>query len=80
MTTRDQESIVVTFDGRYLSYEQDGQLVRIPAISGNPANQNPGTDQSIPNRGLIPVGTYNVRQSEYQNRDIEGVSWLEDIA
>jgi hypothetical protein len=28
--TNQTSSIIVTFDGKYLSYEQDGQLVKIP--------------------------------------------------
>jgi hypothetical protein len=76
MTAQD-DKIIVTFDGEYLSYEQDGQLVKIPAFSGQPGYQNPNENQDDKNYGLLPTGTYNVKQSRYQNRDTENISWLE---
>ncbi len=77
--TNQTSNIIVTFDGKYLSYEQDGQLVKIPAFSGKPGYQNPDENQDDKNHGLLPTGTYNVKQSEYQNRDIEGIGWIEDV-
>ena len=53
----------------YLSYEQDGQSVKILTFSGQPGHQNPEENQGDTNKGLLPSATYNVKQSEYQKMD-----------
>ncbi len=39
--TNKNNQVIVRFDGKYLSFEEDGKLIEIPAISGNPSYQDP---------------------------------------
>ena len=65
MTT--SNNTIVTFDGKYLSYtDQEGNLVKIPAISGRVDYQDPQY-QNLEDKGSLPEGTYYVKQDEYQN-------------
>ncbi|MFT7098697.1 MAG: hypothetical protein ACJAS6_000562, partial [Rickettsiales bacterium] len=66
------QSIVVNFDGQYLSYtDLNGSLVRIPAISGRDGYQNP-QHQGLADQGTLPSGTYYVNQGAYQQIDFYG--------
>lgn len=58
---------IIRFDGRYFSYtDLNGNLVQIPAISGNGEKQN-SDFQNLINKGPIPEGLYDVRQTQYDN-------------
>jgi hypothetical protein len=59
------QTVIIRFDGNYFSYtDNNGNLVRIPAISGATSSQN-SQFQNVVNKGPIPEGLYNV--SKYQN-------------
>ena len=62
------QTVIIRFDGNYFSYaDKNGNLVRIPAISGATNSQNSQV-QNVVDKGPLPEGLYNV--SKYQNIDL----------
>ncbi len=60
------QTTVVKFDGYYLSYtDTNGNLVKIPAISGDVNYQDPAF-QNLINKGMLPQGSYEVKQENFQ--------------
>ena len=61
------QTVIIRFDGNYFSYtDNNGNLVRIPAISGKTSSQN-SQFQNVIKSGPLPEGFYDVKQSDYQN-------------
>lgn len=59
--TQNNQTVLVRFDGRYFSYaDTNGDLVKIPAISGRPDRQDVNLQNQI-GSGLLPEGMYNIR-------------------
>lgn len=58
---------IIRFDGNYFSYtDENGEVIRIPAISGKTNSQN-SEYQNISDGGPIPEGFYDVKQSKYED-------------
>ena len=61
------QTTIIRFDGNYFSYtDSSGNLVRIPAISGTTNSQN-SQFQNVVDKGPLPEGSYDVKQSEYND-------------
>jgi hypothetical protein len=71
---------IIRFDGSYFYYtDNNGNFVRIPAISGKIDSQNSQLQDAL-DKGPLPEGFYDVKQSEYQNlNEITNWDYIEGI-